>query len=72
MTTISFVAARATGGPLRAFASFFSQLFGGVREGLEIWDRYDRLSRRSDHELRRYGLERSKIAQAAARGFDIG
>jgi hypothetical protein len=73
MTTLSLPAAAAVvTTPFRAVGTFLGNFIDGVREGQAIMHRYDRLSRLSNSELRRYGLDRQRIAQAAARGFDIG
>jgi hypothetical protein len=55
--------------PLRALVAFTTDFFAGIREGRAIRDRYDRLSRLSDRELARRGLDRRTLAQAAVRGF---
>jgi hypothetical protein len=65
------VPVRAGFASLRAIGSFFANFTGGIHEGLIIRDRYDRLARLSNAELRRHGLDRSTIAQAAIRGFDV-
>ncbi len=70
MTTLSLPARRSLVS-LRAIGAFLANLVSGVEEGRAIRDRYDRLSRLSNRELSRRGLDRLTIAQAAARGFDI-
>jgi hypothetical protein len=56
---------------LRAVKTFAVNFLAGVHEGRVIRDRYDRLSRLSDTELKRHGLDRQRIPQAAVRGIDI-
>ena len=48
--------------------TFFAEFLAGAREGLEIQGRYHALSRKSKPELRKLGLERGDIAQAALTG----
>ena len=55
---------RRTGGILR----FLSGLADGIRDGLALADRYDRLSRMSDAELARLGLNRVEVPRAALVG----
>jgi hypothetical protein len=50
-------------GTIRAF-------FQGVREGLEMSDRYHALSRMSDVDLAKRGLTRSEITRAVVLGTD--
>ena len=72
MTTLSLPAAAAAAvTPFRAIGAFLVNFFEGIREGQEIMHRYDRLSRLSDHDLRRRHLDRDRIAQAAIRGYDV-
>jgi uncharacterized protein YjiS (DUF1127 family) len=47
---------------------FLSDFAGGVREGLELARRYDRLTAMSDTDLARLGLRREDIPQATLRG----
>ncbi|MBX6424314.1 MAG: hypothetical protein IRZ09_00070 [Variibacter sp.] len=70
MTTLTFPANARFAEFLRGVCAFFANLIEGIREGLEIRDRYERLSRLSDSELKRHGLDRSQIALAAVRGID--
>jgi uncharacterized protein YjiS (DUF1127 family) len=51
---------------LRTFRAFFQ----GVREGLEMSDRYHALSRMSDADLAKRGLTRSEITRAVVLGTD--
>jgi hypothetical protein len=55
---------RRTGGIMR----FLSGLVGGIRDGLALADRYDRLSRMSDAELAQRGLSRVELPRAALSG----
>jgi hypothetical protein len=71
MTTLTFATAAAVSAPARAVGAFFANFFDGIREGLAIMKSYDQLSRLTDQELRRHGLNRQTIAQAAARGVEI-
>ena len=48
--------------------TFFAEFLAGAREGLEIQGRYHALSRKSQPELAKLGLERADIAQAALTG----
>ena len=70
MTTLS-LPRPSSGSALRAVVSFFANIFAGIEEGRAIRNRYDRLSRLSASELERLGLDRSTIAQAAARGLPV-
>jgi len=56
--------ARRTGGVMR----FLSDLADAIRDGLALADRYDRLSRMSDAELARLGLNRVELPRAALSG----
>lgn len=69
MTTIT-VPTRSSLSPLRAIGTFLANFIAGIEEGRAIRDRYDRLSRMSASDLKRRGLDRANIAQAAARGID--
>ena len=72
MTTLSLpAAAAAIFVPVRAIGAFFVNFVDGIREGQAIMNRYERLSRLSDHDLRRRGLDRDRITQAAVRGYDV-
>lgn len=53
---------------LRSLTRFVSAIVAGVREGQEIANRYDVLSRLSDGELAHHGLVRTDIPQAAVVG----
>ncbi|MBN8919341.1 MAG: DUF1127 domain-containing protein [Rhizobiales bacterium] len=68
MTTLAFPS-RNGFSPFRAVASFVVNFVEGIREGHEIRNRYEQLSRLSDAELRHRGLYRTRIAQAAVRGL---
>ncbi len=64
--TLPFPSGRGTArtGPLR----FFSGLVAGIRDGLALAARYDRLARMSDSELARLGLRREDVPRAALTG----
>ncbi len=61
--TLPFPSGRHTGrsGILR----FLSSLVDGIRDGLALAARYDRLARMSDAELARLGLRREDVPRAA-------
>jgi uncharacterized protein YjiS (DUF1127 family) len=54
--------------PLRGLLSRLRDLIAGIREAREMQDRYDRLARLSDSELKRLGLDRQQIAHAVVSG----
>ena len=64
--TLPFPSGRGTGrtGILR----FLSGLVDGIRDGLTLAARYDRLSRMSDADLARLGLSRVEVPRAALLG----
>jgi hypothetical protein len=65
MTTLTLAVSRPLfGGIVR----FLSALAGGIRDGRRLAARYDALSRLSDAELARRGLDRATLPQAVARG----
>ena len=51
-----------------AILSTVANILGGIVEGHDISARYRALSRLSDAELRRLGLTREELPQAAVRG----
>lgn len=53
---------------LDAIVSTAAKVLGGIVEGHDISTRYRALSRLSDAELRRLGLTREELPQAAVRG----
>jgi uncharacterized protein YjiS (DUF1127 family) len=54
--------------PGRVFGAV-GRVLAGIREGQDIWRRYEALSELSDGQLARRGLTRDQIPQAAVRGF---
>lgn len=68
MTTLTFPTVSGRN-PLRGLKVLFRDLIAGVREAREMHARYERLARLSDSELKRRGLDRQSIAQAAVFGL---
>jgi hypothetical protein len=65
--TLPFPSGRGTGRS-GGFMRFLSDLADGIRDGLALAARYDRLSRMSDAELARLGLSRIELPHAALSG----
>lgn len=61
--TLPFPSGRGNGG--NGVVRFLSGLADGIRDGLALAARYDRLACMSDAELARLGLRRKDIARAA-------
>jgi uncharacterized protein YjiS (DUF1127 family) len=67
MTTVTLSATARPG--FGALLSALRRFFAGVRDGREIWHRYETLSRLSDTELAWLGLTRDQVPQAAVKGL---
>ena len=67
MTTLTLTAVSRLR-PDRVFGAV-RRVLAGIREGQDIWRRYETLSGLSDSQLARRGLTRDQIPQAAVKGF---
>jgi len=70
MTTLTSTL-RGDSAPLRTFFRSISDLFEGIREGREMAQRYNELSRLSDAELSRQGIKREDIPNAVLAGRGV-
>ncbi len=64
--TLPFPSGRPTRG--NAIMRFLNGLADGLREGIALAARYDRLAQKSDAELARLGLRREDVPRAALLG----
>ncbi len=68
--TLPFPSGRGRGTERVGLLRFLNGLADGLREGLELARRYDRLTAMSDAELARIGLRRKDIPRATFAGPD--
>ncbi len=68
MTTLTLPFPSGRGAGRSGLVRFFSGLAAGIRDGLALAARYDRLTRMSDSELARLGLRREDVPRAALAG----
>ena len=68
MTTLTLPLPSGRGPQRVGVVQYVAGLFSGIREGLALAARYDRLASKSDSELARLGLRREDIPQAVLAG----